>query len=62
LHYPRPILVEFLPAIPPGLGPEEFFERLQETIETHTNRLLAEAGYVASQSDPASASPSQASA
>ncbi|KAF0227973.1 MAG: hypothetical protein FD175_2367 [Beijerinckiaceae bacterium] len=48
LHYPRPILVEFLEPIPAGLTPEVFFERVQETIESNTNRLLAEAGYSAS--------------
>jgi 1-acyl-sn-glycerol-3-phosphate acyltransferase len=62
LHYPRPILVEFLPPIPPGLEPEVFFERLQDVIETNTNRLLAEAGYRGPATGEASASPSQASA
>jgi len=45
LHFPRPILVEFLDPIPAGLEPDDFFERMQEMIERHTNRLLAEAGY-----------------
>lgn len=45
LHFPRPILVEFLDPIPAGLEPEDFFSRIQETIERHTDRLLAEAGY-----------------
>lgn len=54
LHYPRPIIVEFLPPIPPGLSTEEFFARLQETIETATNRLLAEAGYDAAREAPVS--------
>lgn len=45
LHFPRPILVEFLDPIPAKLEPEDFFARMQETIERHTNRLLAEAGY-----------------
>lgn len=57
LHYPRPILVEFLEPIPAGLKPEEFFARMQEAVESNTNRLLKEAGF-----DPqaeAKASPSQ---
>jgi 1-acyl-sn-glycerol-3-phosphate acyltransferase len=37
------VVLEFLPVIPAGLPKEEFFERLQETIETATNRLVAEA-------------------
>lgn len=61
LHYPRRIIVEFLEPIPPGLDPEVFFERLRTAIETNTNRLLAEAGYVP-EPGSASASPSQASA
>lgn len=50
LHYPRPILVEFLEPIPAGLETTVFFERMRDSIETATNRLLAEAGY-----DPAEA-------
>lgn len=57
LHFPRPILVEFLEPIPAGLEPGDFFKRVQTAIETNTNRLLAEAGYVA-ESAP-SAAPSQ---
>jgi len=33
----------FLPAIPPGLPPEEFRARLVEAIEAETNQLLLEA-------------------
>jgi len=40
---PGTVLVEVLDPIPPGLGPDEFFERLQNRIETSTERLLAEA-------------------
>lgn len=36
------IIVEFLPAIPPGLSRKEFAERLQHDIETATARLIAE--------------------
>lgn len=45
LHYPRPIIMEFLPPIPPGLSGEEFFKRVQRDIEDATDRLAAESGY-----------------
>jgi 1-acyl-sn-glycerol-3-phosphate acyltransferase len=51
LHYPRPILVEFLEPIPAGLKPNEFFNRMRESIESNTNRLLAEAGYDTAESE-----------
>jgi 1-acyl-sn-glycerol-3-phosphate acyltransferase len=44
-HFMRPpgtIVVEFLDPIPPGLPRAAFFRRLQNDIETATNRLLAE--------------------
>lgn len=40
---PGRIVVEFLPAIPPGLDRKTFMARLQETLETETARLEAEA-------------------
>ncbi len=43
-RYPGTIIVEFLDPIPPGLSKREFLPRLQETIETASNRLIAEAG------------------
>jgi 1-acyl-sn-glycerol-3-phosphate acyltransferase len=42
LKYPGTIVMEFLPPIPPGLPKDEFFELLRDTIETATNRLVAE--------------------
>lgn len=36
------VVAEILNPIPPGLGKEEFFERLQTDIETATARLIAE--------------------
>jgi len=42
LKYPGTIVLEFLPPIPPGLPRDVFFERLRETIETATDRLVAE--------------------
>lgn len=43
LRYPGTVVVEFLDSIPPGLGRDEFFERLQDAIETATARLIDEA-------------------
>ena len=38
---PGTIVLEFLPAIPPGLPRAEFMRQLQTSIETATDRLLA---------------------
>lgn len=43
LRRPGTVIVECLDPIPPGLPPEVFAERLKTTIETATNRLVAEA-------------------
>jgi 1-acyl-sn-glycerol-3-phosphate acyltransferase len=43
LIYPGTAVIEFLPIIPPGLPPREFFDRLQSEIETASDRLIAEA-------------------
>jgi 1-acyl-sn-glycerol-3-phosphate acyltransferase len=43
LRYPGTIVIEFLPPIPPGLDSRAFLTRLQATIETASDRLLAEA-------------------
>jgi len=40
---PGKVLVEILDPIPPGLPKAEFLSRLQEAIETASDRLLAEA-------------------
>lgn len=45
LKRPGTIVVEILPAIPPGLGRAEFMARLEETIEGATTRLEAEAAH-----------------
>jgi 1-acyl-sn-glycerol-3-phosphate acyltransferase len=42
LRLPGTIVVEVLDPIPPGLDPNTFFKRLQNTIETATARLVAE--------------------
>lgn len=41
-RYPGTIRVEILDPIPPGLGKDAFFERLQRDVETATARLVAE--------------------
>jgi 1-acyl-sn-glycerol-3-phosphate acyltransferase len=42
-RYPGTVVVEFLDPIPPGLPKAEFLARLKESIETASDRLLAEA-------------------
>ena len=42
LRRPGTVVVEILDPIPPGESKETFFARLQETIETASDRLLAE--------------------
>lgn len=43
LRYPGTVIAEVLDPIPPGLGKDEFFQRLQDELETATARLVAEA-------------------
>jgi 1-acyl-sn-glycerol-3-phosphate acyltransferase len=43
LRRPGTIVVEFLPAIPPGLTRKQFERRLIAAIEPATARLIAEA-------------------
>jgi 1-acyl-sn-glycerol-3-phosphate acyltransferase len=43
LIYPGTAVIEFLPMIPPGLPPRQFYEKLQVEIETASDRLIAEA-------------------
>ena len=40
---PGTIIVDILPPIEPGLDRNEFFQRVQDQIETSSNRLMAEA-------------------
>ncbi|WP_371416286.1 lysophospholipid acyltransferase family protein [Rubellimicrobium sp. CFH 75288] len=42
---PGRAVVEFLPAIPPGLEAAEFLRRLEGAIEPASDRLMAEAGF-----------------
>ena len=53
LRRPGTIVVEFLDPIPPGLPKAEFLSQLTESIETATNRLLAEAKAKEPASSPA---------
>jgi 1-acyl-sn-glycerol-3-phosphate acyltransferase len=48
LRYPGTVVVEVLDPIPPGLAEKDFFDRLQNDIETATARLIAEANGPAS--------------
>ncbi|MBL4918340.1 lysophospholipid acyltransferase family protein [Szabonella alba] len=45
LRKPGLAVVEFLPAIPPGLPNAEFMARMETEIETASDRLMAEAGF-----------------
>ena len=45
---PGTIVVEFLPAIPPGLPRRQFLGELETRIETASDRLAVEAGFTAS--------------
>ena len=38
-------LIEFLPAIPPGLSNDAFMTQLETSVESASNRLMAEAGF-----------------
>ena len=58
LRYPGRIVFEFLPAIPPGLDSRAFLARLETTIETASNRLVAEAR----REDPGARTPREAGA
>jgi 1-acyl-sn-glycerol-3-phosphate acyltransferase len=42
-RYPGPIILQFAPAIPPGLPRREFAAKLQDVIESISTDLLAEA-------------------
>jgi len=47
LRKPGVAVVEFLPEIPPGLPVPAFMARLEAEVETASDRLMAEAGFVA---------------
>lgn len=45
LRKPGLAVVQFLPEIAPGLAVPEFMQKLEREIETHSDMLLAEAGF-----------------
>lgn len=45
LRKPGLAVVEFLPPIPVGLPVPEFMARLEADVESHSNRLMADAGF-----------------
>lgn len=45
MRKPGLAVVEFLPAIAPGLELNEFMQRIETQIEGHSNRLMEEAGF-----------------
>ena len=51
LRQPGVAVVEFLPRIPAGLPTEDFMARLETTIETRSDALMAEAGFTSRISD-----------
>jgi len=46
LRKPGLAVVEFLPQIPPGLETGAFMARLETEVESASNRLMAEAGFI----------------
>ena len=45
LRKPGLAVVEFLPVIAPGLAVPDFMARLETEVETHSNRLMRDAGF-----------------
>lgn len=45
MRWPGTAVIEFLPPIEPDLEMGAFMSRLEEVVETHSNRLMAEAGF-----------------
>jgi 1-acyl-sn-glycerol-3-phosphate acyltransferase len=45
MRHPGLAVVEFLPPIAPGLPVPEFMKRLEDEVETQSDRLMAEAGF-----------------
>ena len=44
-------ILEFLPEIPPGLEAKQFMEEIRQVIESSSDRLMEEAGFVAEAAD-----------
>ena len=51
LRTPGLAVVEFLPAIEPGLPISTFMARLEDAIETRSNQLMADAGFRVSENE-----------
>jgi len=51
MRYPGLAVIEFLPPIEPGLPIHDFMAQLEEVVETHSDRLMAEAGLVIPHAD-----------
>lgn len=45
MRYPGVAVMEFLPPIEPGMEIHDFMDRLEEVIETNSDRLMADAGF-----------------
>jgi 1-acyl-sn-glycerol-3-phosphate acyltransferase len=45
-RYPGTAVIEYLPPIEKGLKLETFMERIEDVVETRSNALMAEAGFV----------------
>ena len=45
LRKPGLAVVEFLPVIEPGLSVDDFMVELKQVVETHSDRLMADAGF-----------------
>lgn len=45
LRKPGLVILEFLPEIPPELAVPDFMRRIEQIIETNSNRLMQEAGF-----------------
>ncbi|WP_283176348.1 lysophospholipid acyltransferase family protein [Gemmobacter sp. 24YEA27] len=58
LRKPGVAVIEFLPRIAPGLPLPEFLARIEDEIESNSNRLMAEAGFRLTPVSPPSAPPS----
>ncbi|GKY86226.1 lysophospholipid acyltransferase family protein [Sinisalibacter aestuarii] len=51
MRYPGKAVVEFLPAIQPGIAIDAFMTQLEEAVETRSNQLMQEAGFTGSPDD-----------
>lgn len=53
MRWPGTAVIEFLPAIEPGLEMNDFMARIEDVVETGSNRLMEEAGFIAPPHDDA---------